>query len=524
MKAGALKSRQLRPQADERSLKLEKLRRLCMTDFATFVKVAWPLLSGDELIWEPHHDAFCLHLEAILDGTINTLGCSACPGSTKTTIFVILWPIWCWLHKPWWKFITATHSLELSYKSNVGRRKILESDRFKHLFSVKWELDEITKGLITNTAGGEFRSTAVGARVTGNHAHVIILDDLLTPSQALTPERTKHLDFYSDELDSRRVPGQPDRTVGVMQRLYTGDIIGHLDDLNYWDAMLSLPCEYDPTLDRGLTCLGWKDWRTEVGEPLSDRMYPAHKREMLKRRPRLWATQYQQQPSGGDSSMIDVSWFVRDDLPTTYDLMWTAWDLTFGDEPDSDETCGILFGLKDSRTYVVNVVHGQMNFLAQLDAIEELGSKHPISWNFIEKKANGAAAIITLQRNAGHRRLRGGLIAWQSSTKKELRVAAASGFIEGKLITLPRDGDAKWLPGFLAQADAYPLVKNDDIMDAFSIGVLACEARIMAALKQPAAKGGSSGGGGSGSMRPDVSAIQQSIGSRRFGGAGGKRW
>jgi len=517
--------RRIKPKISPRALKVEKLRRICMSDFTTFVKYLWPCLSGDDLIWEPHHEAFCLHLEAVLDGTINTLGCSVCPGSTKTTIFVILWPIWCWLHKPWWKFITATHSLELSYKSNVGRRKVLESDRFRQLFATDWSLDEVTKGLITNTAGGEFRSTAVGARVTGNHAHVIILDDLLTPSQALTTERTKHLDFYTDELDSRRVPGQPDRTVGVMQRLYSGDIIGHLEELGYWDAMLSLACEYDPALDTGPTCLGWSDWRTEPGEPLSETMYPAQKRAMMKRSPRLWATQYQQQPSGGDSSMINVDWFVRDDLPTEYDLMWTAWDLTFGDGADSDETCGVLFGLKDGQTYVVDVVHGQMHFLQQLDAIEKMASQHPVSWNLIEKKANGAAAIITLRRNAAHRKIRGGLIAWASSTKKELRIAAATGFIEGGLISLPKDGKAAWLPAFLAQADAYPLVKNDDIMDAFSIGVLAAEARIMAARKKPTPKGGGGGGGSStGSMRPSVGDVQQTIGGRKFGGVGGKKW
>ena len=483
-------------------MKIERLRKAAMGDFMTFIRLFFPILNpGTEFIEEPHHRAFAQHLQAILEGSINTLGVAVCPGSTKTTIFSILFPTYAWLHKPHWRFITTSHSLDNALRINTKRRKVIESDLYQGLFKPTWALTNNTKGLMVNSMEGEFRATAVGAAITGNHATVIIFDDPLTPAQAKTSERTKHVEYWEDTLNSRRVRGQPVRTIGVMQRLFVGDLIGKLEQEGYWDAYLQLPCEYDPLNVFPPTCLGWRDPRTEKGEPLSERMYPISERISLKKRPQVWHSQYQQNPSGGDASLVQEEMFPRYSTLPSMDFMWTAWDLTFGDSPESDEVVGLVFGMSGVEIYIIDMVHGHWHFNQQVGAIVDTAGRYPdATRHYIEKKANGAAAISSIKRNIKGQGVRG-VTAWASATKKEIRIASASGYIEAGDVHLPES--APWLGHFIAQVCAYPFTTHDDVIDALSIGLLAMEVKITRKLKH-----------GRG--------VQQTIGSTKYGGKTGR--
>jgi predicted phage terminase large subunit-like protein len=216
--------------------------------------------------------------------------------------------------------------------------------------------------------------------------------------------------------------------------------------------------------------------------------------------------------------MFDKDWFKilpSNNWPESFDKTWAAWDLTFGDTPDADETVGMVFGLSGGKTYILDMVHGQMNFLKQLDAIVALSQKWTPMITVIENKANGTAAINMLRMQAKDRGIRPP-IPWASATSKINRIASAALLVEVDSLHLPEG--AKWIPAFLSQLEAYPNTKNDDRADCLSIGLLYGERKFASARKK-----GRAGGilPSNNPPRPTIN-VQQTVNGVKYGGATGR--
>ena len=70
--------------ADLTDAQIEALTDFAREDLATFARLAWPEINpGVELIWGPHNEAICLHLEAVTRGDIRRLLINVPPGSTN---------------------------------------------------------------------------------------------------------------------------------------------------------------------------------------------------------------------------------------------------------------------------------------------------------------------------------------------------------------------------------------------------------------------------------------------------------
>jgi predicted phage terminase large subunit-like protein len=459
---------------EQHKRKLRRLKKKCMDDFETFAKYMMPelnqsIMSGSaKLLWGPHHTAMCKHLQAVTEGRIDKLGISVPPGSSKTSIATILWPLWMWLREPELKTIHCCHDLGLSLGINTKKRLVLKSKRYQQLFKPQWDLIEDTKNLLINSKQGESRATAIRAGITGNHADIILLDDPCTPAIALTKGLSQHVEYYDETLDSRRKPGQRERTVVVMQRLGDKDIIGVLEEREYFDVYLCIPCEYDSSRDDGPNMIGWSDWRTEDGECIYEEMYPKSKREQLKQRPRMWATQYQQSPVATTGNIIDKDWWKRYDplkfKPSPFAKYLAAWDLSFdNDGKDNDYTVGQVWCIDGANAYLIDMVREKMNITQQTKAMIDLSEKYPQCQRIIvEKRANGSA-LMNLLKN----RVRG-LIPWTSSTAKDLRIASIAGYIESGNVYVPNTivGDI-----LINEATAYP-VGHDDAIDCAAIALI----------------------------------------------------
>ena len=258
---------------DIEALKLEKLSRLCLSDFRVFCRVFWVVLNpGDELNWHRGLEAIALHLQALYEGRIRRLGVAIPPGTGKSTIVSILFPLWCWCKNPTLRFISSTHSLELSYIFNSKRLQVINSERFQLVMRPKWKVDSSTsanKGRLQNTMMGEIIATAVGAKVTGKHCHIFLLDDLLTPLEARTSLRHKPMKYWDDTLRSRTVHKKNPMLVNVAQRLSVDDPHGVFRRRGVFDAEVVLPAIYDSKIDPGPTPIGWYDDRKQ-GELLSE--------------------------------------------------------------------------------------------------------------------------------------------------------------------------------------------------------------------------------------------------------------
>jgi hypothetical protein len=173
------------------------IRELNNRSLFHFLECFWGEVSNSEFKPNWHLYELCKELEEIayLVGS-NTpkdhdLIINISPGTTKTILCSIVYPVWCWTKWYWMRFITASYSLALSLESAEYSRDLIKSDKFRLIYpelSIKDDKAakgnfKIVKKITNNTGrlnkvlkGGNRYSTSVGATITGFHGHINILD------------------------------------------------------------------------------------------------------------------------------------------------------------------------------------------------------------------------------------------------------------------------------------------------------------------------------------------------------------
>ena len=222
----------------------EAIRDLVKNNFFFFMLYFWDTYSDDKFISNWHIEKIALELEDIAwrvgDGLRkdHDLNINVPPGSTKTALVSIFWPIWCWTNWHWMRFIASSHSDGLSKESAEYSRDIVRHDKFRDIFpDIRIKQDKDTKSnfrvekLIDGVwrRGGNRLSTSVESKMaTGFHAHIIIWDDLVDPHAAISKAKLEQAVRHMDQtLATRKVNKEVTTTVGIAQRLSPNDPSGH---------------------------------------------------------------------------------------------------------------------------------------------------------------------------------------------------------------------------------------------------------------------------------------------------------
>lgn len=246
---------------DKRALEILKnpnmvTRELNNRSLYHFLQWAWPEISGQPFIENWHIPYLCKELEGIAElvGTRkrknHDLLINIPPGSTKTILCSIIFPVWCWTKWYWMRFITASYSATLALESAEYSRDLIKSKRFKEVYpeyDIKSDKDSksnykivkkfpIKSGAATRSGevfserlGGNRYSTSVGGTLTGFHGDILIWDDALNPQQALSDKEIETANHWIDHtLSTRKTNKDVSATIGIMQRLHQNDPSGHL--------------------------------------------------------------------------------------------------------------------------------------------------------------------------------------------------------------------------------------------------------------------------------------------------------
>lgn len=225
-------------------------REINNRSFYEFLKFFWPVLSRDRFIDNWHIKFLCDRLQNIAERVVENkpregdLIINIPPGTTKTTICSIMFPVWCWTKAIWLKIITVSYSLALSLESAELSRDLIRSELFKAVYpelSIKEDKD--TKGnykVVSSEgsipgcakrekAGGNRFSTSVGGPLTGFHGHIIIVDDPMDPRRAVSAAEVKKANYWIDNtLMLRRTDKEVTPVIIIMQRLAVEDTTGYL--------------------------------------------------------------------------------------------------------------------------------------------------------------------------------------------------------------------------------------------------------------------------------------------------------
>lgn len=226
-------------------------RELNNRSFYSFLVWAWPQVSAHPFVDNWHIKYLCDILQEIAEGVGNRqpkkqdLLINIPPGTTKTIICSIVFPVWCWTKWHWLRFITASYSSALSLESADFSRDLIKSSLFQEVYPdiiIKMDKDskgnyKIVKRVKSNISdyhykellGGYRYSTSVGGTLMGFHGDIIIWDDPINPQQTYSEIQLDIANRWIDQtLPTRKTNKNNSVVIGIMQRLHSNDPSGHI--------------------------------------------------------------------------------------------------------------------------------------------------------------------------------------------------------------------------------------------------------------------------------------------------------
>ena len=207
----------------------------CRKSFFYFVKTFWDVIIKEEPVYNWHIPFLCDELQKLSVSIVERkpkpydLIINIPPGTTKSTIVTVMWPVWLWTQDASIRIITNSYSSALSIDHAMKSKDIIESDKFRRLFpKIEIRHDKSGKQNYENTDTGYRYATSTGATITGFHAHVIINDDPVNPKQAESEQMRMAANEHTKTLSSRKVDKANTPVVTIMQRLHEDDVTGYL--------------------------------------------------------------------------------------------------------------------------------------------------------------------------------------------------------------------------------------------------------------------------------------------------------
>lgn len=229
----------------------ESLRKLNDASLYNFLRCFWSEVSQDEFKpnWHIEH-VLCPELEKIAHQVGNKqpkeydLIINVPPGTTKTIVCNVMFPVWCWTKWYWMRFITGGYSSDLALEAAEYSRDIVRSERFKRIYPelaikqgkevksnfrvVKKEWKYSGQAPRLHHGGGRV-ATSTGARGTGFHGHINIIDDPLNPEQAVSEVELKTANrWVSQTMSTRKTEKKVSVLIIIMQRLHQNDPSGNM--------------------------------------------------------------------------------------------------------------------------------------------------------------------------------------------------------------------------------------------------------------------------------------------------------
>ena len=112
----------------------------CRKSFFFFVKTFWDVIIKEAPVYNWHIPFLCDELQKLSVSVVERspkpydLIINIPPGTTKSTIVTVMWPVWLWTQDPSLRIITNSYSGALSIDHATKSKDIIESDKFRKLF------------------------------------------------------------------------------------------------------------------------------------------------------------------------------------------------------------------------------------------------------------------------------------------------------------------------------------------------------------------------------------------------------
>lgn len=417
--------------------------------------------------------------DKLLPGVVNGNGryIVSMPPRHGKSEFISNWlPTWYLDTFPDRRIILSSYAAKFAAKWGRKARTNLES--FELARSIVRQ-DSRAADRFETTRGGGMITAGVGGPITGEGAHLAIIDDPIKNWQEAMSETRRQTirDWFDSTLYTRLEPNAT--VILLMTRWHEDDLAGYLLNEHEDDwTEINLPAiaEEDDQLGRA------------IGEALCPERYDADKLRQIMSAvgSRMSLGLYQQRPTPAEGEHWKRSyWRHWTVMPEKFDKIIQSWDMTFKDKAQSksgkvDFVVGQVWGKLGANLYLLDQVRGQWGFTKTKEMVRELTKRWPLGRRkLIEDKANGAAVQDDLKNTIS------GLLLVEPQGGKLSRVTASEPVVESGNVYLPNPVVHPWVKDFIDEAAAFgPNAKHDDQVDAASQAILYLDGRANEFLRK----------------------------------------
>lgn len=455
-----------------------------------FLQYFWPQVSSHDFHGNWHIEYLCAELEKVAGKVARgeprdyDLVINVPPGSTKTITCSIMFPVWCWTKWPWMRFITASYSGALSLESAEYCRDLIRSVLFEELYpeiTIKEDKDTKSNFRIAYTPedmqtitgkyrkkvqGGYRYSTSVGGTLTGFHGDILIVDDPLNPTQAISEIELSNSNRWMEQtLSTRKTNKAVTPTILIMQRLHQDDPTGHILSKQKTNVKhICLPGEI-------------KNYEKKLSPPELKKMYSDNLLDPVRLPWTVlqdleadlgqygYAGQIGQDPTPPGGGMFKVDHFVFvESMPSEPDILQTIryWDKAASHE-EGTYTVGVkLSKLVQGKWLVHDVKRGRWGTNERekiIRSVAEADGKNVVVWIEQEPGSGGKeSAEATIRNLAGF-----SVYAERPTGDKAFRADPYSVQVNnGNILLL----SAFWNSAFIEEHRYFPFSTSKDQVDA----------------------------------------------------------
>lgn len=450
-------------------------RKACEETFYDFFLSFWDVVSKEKLVVNWHIPFLCNELQKLSYFIINRLPkphdvlINIPPGTTKSTICTVMYPVWLWIKDPSLRIITNSHSSTLSLEHATKSRDIIESDKFKFLFpDIELRNDKAAKGLYENTNLGARISTSTGSSTIGMHGHLIINDDPSDPKKSFSDADKDQVIEKIKELSTRKINKENTITLTIMQRLHEEDATGYILANNPNIYHICLPAEESKFIKPSK--LKYK-YVNGLLDPIrqSQKVLEDAKRELGSSK---YSGQYDQMPTAKDGNIIKKEWFHYCTFNEFISRKGLLPIIFFGDtaytEKKKNDPSGFIATCRiDNYLYILNAESVRKEFPELIKYLPGYLKR----WLYtnestlrIEPKASGKSVVQEIRRYTSIN-----VVETEPPVgDKEERLNAASPTVEALRVILI---EGQWNEEFVDQICGFPNKKHDEYVDLLGYAI-----------------------------------------------------
>ena len=441
---------------------ISQIHEVCKDDLYYFY--CWYVARDfREMVDAPHIDTLSSYLTNLKDGLINRLCLAMPPRHSKSSMITLAFPLWLLSKNKDLNILIVNNSAGLSEKFGIQLREYIKriGPEFDlYLSEVKHSSTYI---MFTNSDGelqkGSIRLVGASGSITGQDADYIILDDIYSGFDDITPSLlAKKIDWFKTIIEQRIEPHT--KLVILHTRWHSEDLQGYLHE--------HYPNDYSflefPAIDEDGKAL-WPE-RYTIAE---------YNKKRVAMGERQFQAIYQQKPLDLTSDFFHTDRLIFEDRFDDYPIArCRSWDIASSDDSLGDQrdyTAGVrMLKTPGDQYWIFDFEHGQYGNDVKHIIQDTAKRDSPQYTILLEPGTSGGAAGLLYEE------YKNALIGYNTvqslpkGTKADRATPFSNAVYDGKVHVCINNNEQREL--FLSQLKSFPNGKHDDLVDACAYGYL----------------------------------------------------